>query len=422
MNIAVNALAKDARDAAYALPLDKLNVAQPILFQSDTMWPYFERLRKEEPVHFCAESEFGPYWSITKYNDIMAVDTNHQVFSSDYMLGGITIGGGQANVDPLPMFIAMDPPKHDIQRKIVTPVVSPANLQVLGPIIRERAGKILDSLPIGVPFDWVDKVSIELTAMTLATLFDFPFDLRRKLSRWSDVVTAAPGFGIVDSWEQKQKEMDEYQSFFNGLWNERVNSSEPGGDLISMLAHNPATRNMEPREYFGNVVLLTVGGNDTTRNTITGSVVALNQNPDQYDKLRARPELISSMVSETIRWQTPLAHMRRTAVRDFEFKGKTIRKGDKVVMWYVSGNRDEDVIERPNDYNIERENPRRHISFGFGIHRCVGNRLAELQLQIIWEEIMKRFPMIEMAGEPKRSYSTFVKGYEKLDVVIPTRN
>jgi len=422
MNIAVNALAKDARDAAYALPLDKLNVAQPILFQSDTMWPYFERLRKEEPVHFCAESEFGPYWSITKYNDIMAVDTNHQVFSSDYMLGGITIGGGQANVDPLPMFIAMDPPKHDIQRKIVTPVVSPANLQVLGPIIRERAGKILDSLPIGVPFDWVDKVSIELTAMTLATLFDFPFELRRKLSRWSDVVTAAPGFGIVDTMEQKQMEMDEYRSFFNGLWNERVNSSEPGGDLISMLAHNPATRNMESREYFGNVVLLTVGGNDTTRNTITGSVVALNQNPDQYDKLRARPELISSMVSETIRWQTPLAHMRRTAVRDFEFKGKTIRKGDKVVMWYVSGNRDEDVIERPNDYSIERENPRRHISFGFGIHRCVGNRLAELQLQIIWEEIMKRFPMIEMAGEPKRSYSTFVKGYEKLDVVIPTRN
>ena len=422
MNIAVNALAKDARDAAYALPLDKLNVAQPILFQSDTMWPYFERLRKEEPVHFCAESEFGPYWSITKYNDIMTVDTNHQVFSSDYMLGGITIGGGQANVDPLPMFIAMDPPKHDIQRKIVTPVVSPANLQVLGPIIRERAGKILDSLPIGVPFDWVDKVSIELTAMTLATLFDFPFELRRKLSRWSDVVTAAPGFGIVDTMEQKQMEMDEYRSFFNGLWNERVNLSEPGGDLISMLAHNPATRNMEPREYFGNVVLLTVGGNDTTRNTITGSVVALNQNPDQYDKLRARPELISSMVSETIRWQTPLAHMRRTAVRDFEFKGKTIRKGDKVVMWYVSGNRDEDVIERPNDYNIERENPRRHVSFGFGIHRCVGNRLAELQLQIIWEEIMKRFPMIEMAGEPKRSYSTFVKGYEKLDVVIPTRN
>jgi len=422
MNIAVNALEKNARDAAYALPLDKLNVAQPILFQTNTMWPYFERLRREDPVHFCAESEFGSYWSITKYNDIMAVDTNHQAFSSDFSLGGITIGGGQANVDPLPMFIAMDPPKHDIQRKIVTPVVSPANLQVLGPIIRERAGKILDSLPVGEPFDWVDKVSIELTTMTLATLFDFPFEQRRKLTRWSDVVTAAPGFGIVDTLEQKMAEMQEFHAYFTELWNQRVNSSEPGGDLISMLAHNPATRNMEPREYFGNVVLLTVGGNDTTRNTITGSVVALNQNPDQYRKLREHPELISSMVSETIRWQTPLAHMRRTAVSDFELKGKKIKKGDKVVMWYVSGNRDEEVIERPNDYIIDRENPRRHISFGFGIHRCVGNRLAELQLQIIWEEIMKRFPMIEMVGEPKRSYSTFVKGYERLDVVIPKRN
>jgi cytochrome P450 len=422
MNIAVNAIEKDARDAAYALPLDKINVAQPLLFQSNTMWPYFERLRREDPVHYCAESEFGAYWSITRYNDIMAVDTNHQVFSSDYMLGGITIGGGQANVDPLPMFIAMDPPKHDIQRKIVTPVVSPANLQYLAPIIRERAGKILDSLPIGQPFDWVDKVSIELTAMTLATLFDFPFELRRKLSRWSDVVTAAPGFGIVDTMEQKMAEMQEYQSFFNELWNQRVNSTEPGGDLISMLAHNPATRHMEPREYFGNVVLLTVGGNDTTRNTITGSVVALNQNPDQYAKLRANPDLITSMASETIRWQTPLAHMRRTAKEDVEFKGKKIRKGEKVVMWYVSGNRDDEVIERPNDYIIDRENPRRHISFGFGIHRCVGNRLAELQLQIIWEEIMNRFPVIEMVGEPKRSYSTFVKGYEHLDVVIPKRN
>ena len=175
MNVAVKANLAGARQAAYALPLDKLNPAQGILFQTDTMWPYFERLRKEDPVHYTADSEFGPYWSIAKYNDIMAVDTNHQVFSSEYTLGGITIGGGQANVDPLPMFIAMDPPKHDIQRKVVTPVVSPTNLEYLSPIIRERAGKILDDLPVGEAFDWVDKVSIELTTMTLATLFDFPF-------------------------------------------------------------------------------------------------------------------------------------------------------------------------------------------------------------------------------------------------------
>ena len=422
MNIAVNPDMARARDAAYALPLEKLNPAQPILFQTDTIWPYFERLRNEDPVHYTAESEFGPYWSITKYNDIMAVDTNHQVFSSEYTLGGITIGGGTANVDPLPMFIAMDPPKHDIQRKVVTPVVSPANLEYLAPIIRERAGQILDGLPIGKEFDWVDKVSIELTAMTLATLFDFPFEERRRLARWSDVVTAVPGFGIVDTFEQKHAILQEYHARFTELWNERVNSTETKGDLISMLAHNPATRNMEPREYFGNVVLLTVGGNDTTRNTISGSVLALNRNPDQYRKLRESPSLIPSMVSETIRWQTPLAHMRRTAKEDIEFKGKHIKKGDKVVMWYVSGNRDEEVIEHPDDYIVDRVNSRRHISFGFGIHRCVGNRLAELQLQIIWEEIMKRFPVVELVAEPRRSYSTFVKGYESMKVVIPKRN
>jgi len=408
-----------AIEDANSTPLEAIDVSRIDLWSNDTHWPYFERLRREDPVHYCRKSEFGAYWSITKYNDIMAVDTNHDVFSSHRE---ITIFDEVKDDSDLPMFIAMDPPKHDAQRKVVSPIVAPGNLARMESLIRERAGKILDTLPVGETFDWVDKVSIELTTMTLATLFDFPFEQRRKLTRWSDVVTAAPGFGIVDTLEQKMAEMQEFHAYFTELWNQRVNSTEPGGDLISMLAHNPATRNMEPREYFGNVVLLTVGGNDTTRNTITGSVVALNQNPDQYQKLREHPELISSMVSETIRWQTPLAHMRRTAVSDFELKGKKIRKGDKVVMWYVSGNRDEDVIERPNDYIIDRENPRRHISFGFGIHRCVGNRLAELQLQIIWEEIMKRFPVIEMVGEPKRSYSTFVKGYERLGVVIPKRN
>ena len=416
-------MSKDqARAEAYSLPLEKLNPAQPALFQADAMWPIFERLRAESPVHYTEEHEFGPYWSITKYNDIMAIDTDHARFSSDFMKGGITIGGGQANMDPLPMFIAMDPPKHDIQRKAVSPAVAPPALAAMAPEIRERAGAILDGLPIGEEFDWVDLVSKELTAMTLATLFGAPQKDRRQITYWSDVVTAlpAPG-GLVETLEQKMQIFGEYHAYFTGLWNEKVNA-EPTSDMISMLAHHPATRTMEPREYFGNVVLLTVGGNDTTRNTISGSILALNQNPDQYAKLRANPELISSMVSETIRWQTPLAHMRRTATEDVEFQGKTIKAGDKVVMWYVSGNRDDTVIDNPDAYIIDRERPRQHISFGFGIHRCVGNRLAELQLTIIWEEILKRFPEVRVVGEPKRSYSTFVKGYETLPVIIPARN
>jgi cytochrome P450 len=414
-NLAVSPLQAKAREDAYRQPLETLNPAQPELFQQDAMWPLFERLRKEDPVHFTPASDYGPYWSITKYNDIMAVDTNHQVFSSE---PSITIVDPVLAQGPLPMFIAMDPPKHDVQRKTVTPAVSPMNLERLAPLIRERAAGILDALPIGETFDWVDKVSMELTAMTLATLFDIPQKDRRKLTYWSDVVTAVPGHGLIDSLEQKLAIFMEYHAYFTDIWNQRVNAP-PGNDLISMLAHGPATRNMEPREYFGNVVLLTVGGNDTTRNTISGSILALNQNPDQYRKLRENPELIPSMVSETIRWQTPLAHMRRNAKQDIVFQGKKIREGDKVVMWYVSGNRDDEVIERPNDYIIDRERHRQHLSFGFGIHRCVGNRLAELQLKILWEEILVRFPVIELMGEPERTYSNFVHGFTALPVRIP---
>jgi cytochrome P450 len=411
-------LADEARMRAETLPLEEFNPGDPDLFRTNSFWPYFARLRREDPVHWCRDSEFGPYWSVTRYADIMAVDTNHQVFSSEAALGGITIRDARPDLRR-PSFIAMDPPKHDVQRKTVSPIVSPANLQNMEPIIRERAAKILDELPINETFDWVDRVSIELTTQMLATLFDFPFEERRKLTRWSDVATTLPmPGGLVETEEDRQAELMACLAYFTRLWNERVNEP-PRGDLVSMMAHGEATRNMTPEEYLGNIILLIVGGNDTTRNSITGGLLALNQNPAEYDKLRADPGLIVSMVPEIIRWQTPLAHMRRTAVADIELAGKTIRKGDKVVMWYVSGNRDEAAIEEPERFIIDRERPRQHLSFGFGIHRCVGNRLAEMQLRIVWEEVLKRFPRIEVVEEPRRVRSSFVKGYEEMLVRIP---
>jgi cytochrome P450 len=402
----------------WSMPLEDIDVGQAELFQNFTMWDFFERLRKEDPVHYCRDSEFGAYWSITKYNDIMAVDTNHKVFSSDAHLGGITIGDPDADFI-LPMFIAMDPPKHDAQRKVVSPIVAPANLAKLEGTIRERVISLIDAMPVGETFDWVDHISIELTTQMLATLFDFPFEERRKLTRWSDVATARPGSGIVESEEQRKQELYECLSYFTDLWNQRVNAKEPGGDLISMLAHGESTRNMDPMEYLGNIILLIVGGNDTTRNSLTGGLLALNENPEQYEKLRQNPDLVTSMVPEIIRWQTPLAHMRRTALEDIEIGGKQIKRGDKVVMWYVSGNRDEEVIANPNAFIIDRERPRQHLSFGFGVHRCVGNRLAEMQLKIVWEELLKRHPKIEVVAPPKRVLSSFVKGYEQMMVRIP---
>jgi cytochrome P450 len=396
---------------AAQLDLAAFDISDPEYWRRDGFWEYFARLRKEAPIHWCPDSPYGPYWSVTRYKDIMTIDTTHGVFSSE---GGITIADQDADF-LLPMFIAMDPPKHDLQRKTVQSIVGPDNLKSFESLIRSRTVAMFDALPIGEPFDWVDKISIELTTMMLATLFDFPFEDRRKLTRWSDVATGRNNPDIVASEEQFRSELLECLGYFTRLWNERVNAP-PRGDLISMLAHGEHTRNMSPNEYLGNLILLIVGGNDTTRNSMTGGILAMNKWPDQFAKLKADHSLIPSAVSEIIRWQTPLAHMRRRALEDYEIGGKTIAKGDKVLMWYVSGNRDEEQYTRPNDLWIERPRVRGHLAFGFGIHRCVGNRLAELQLQVLWEEILKRFETIEVLEEPERVPSSFVKGYTKMMV------
>ena len=401
----------------YTVPLEEIDLSDPTLYETDAHWPFFERLRKEAPVHYCKDSAFGPFWSVTRFDDIVEVDKNHQIYSSE---PAIVIGDNPEDF-VLDMFIAMDPPKHDDQRKAVTNVVAPRNLVLLEPLIRERVEEILDNLPIGETFNWVDQVSIELTTRMLATLFDFPFERRSKLTYWSDMATASPEIAGDDSvsTEERTAALTECLEEFTVIWNERVNR-EPEGrlDFITLMAHSPATRNMSPMEYLGNLVLLIVGGNDTTRNSISGGVLALNENPDQYDKLRADTGLIPSMVSEVIRYQTPLMHMRRLATQDTVLGGQQIKQGDKVVMWYVSGNRDVARIDRPNEFIIDRADARNHLSFGFGIHRCMGNRLAEMQLRIVWEEIMKRFKMVEVVGEPTRLRSNFVRGITDLPVQL----
>ena len=411
-------LLQTARERAYATPLDQFQVADVSHFTSDTYGPWFERLRAEDPVHYAAESEFGPYWSVTRFHDIVTVDSNHEVFSSSSERGGIVITDG---IEPnqSSSFIALDPPDHDAQRRVVTPMFSTGGMAGLEPLIRERAAAILDELPVGETFDFVDKVSVELTSQMLATLFDFPFEERRLLPQASDIILTRPGEGSIyrDEAERQAALMPFFERFV-GLWEARKDKSG-GQDLLSLLASSPVTRKDElPFGYMGNVVLLTVAGSDTTRHSISGALMAFQDYPDAYDRLRANPELLDSAVPEIIRWQSPVAHMRRTAMTDYELGGKTIKKGDKVIMWYVSGNRDGEVIPDPDSFIIDRERPRQHVAFGFGIHRCVGNRLAEMQLKVVWEEILKRFKRIEVVGEPRRLNSNFVKGYEALPVRI----
>jgi cytochrome P450 len=400
---------------------DALNPADPKRFLQETILPIFARMRAEAPVHYCAHSQYGPFWSITRYHDIMAVDRNHEVFSSDSNHGGIMIDDaivGDRNSDFfVKSFITMDPPEHGPQRKAVNRIVSPPSLARFEGLIRTRTQTLLDSLPIDEEFDWVDRVSIELTTMMLATLFDFPFEDRRKLTRWSDVTTAEADSPIVGSQAQRVAELRECLEYFKRLKHDRRNGA-PNLDLVTMLAQDAATKDQPDYEFLGNLMLLIVGGNDTTRNTMSGSINAFNQFPDQLRRLHADHRLIDNMISEVVRWQTPLAHMRRTALTDTVVGDRTIRAGDKVVMWYYSGNRDEDVFPDGDAFDIGRANARSTISFGFGIHRCLGMRLAEMQMRILWQEILARWQRIEITGEIERVESNFVNGYARMPVRI----
>jgi cytochrome P450 len=431
-----------ARERIYALPLETLDPANPDHYPSGDIHWIFERLRAEDPVHFTSEqhAQYGAYWSLTTWADIQAADTDHEAFSAARVVnlgkpetatavaaafndGTMTEAEKQAALERgRSSLLSMDPPDHEIHRGAVSEGVSPANLALMEPLIRERAGAILDSLPIGVEFDWVDKVSIELTAMTLATLFDYPQEKRRQLTHWSNIFTSLPGPGMpAETQEDKDRARREFFVTISELVNRR-RDEEPRLDFVSLMAHSPHSKDFTDAELLGDAGVLLIGGNDTTRNTITGSVYALHKNPEQNAKLRANPELIPSMVSETIRWQTPLTRMTRRTTRDVEINGKTIPEGSSVALWYVSGNRDEAKVENATEYIIDRKNPRHHLSFGFGIHRCLGNKLAELQLRIIWEEMLARFPEINVIGEPERSHSNFIKGYEHMTVILPRRN
>ncbi len=415
MNAPVNI---DPRLHAMSLPIDKFDLSDPRLFYDD-VWPaYFERHRREAPVNYIADSPYGPYWSVSKYKDIVKVEVDHKTFSSSDEVGGIMINDAPKGMERT-SFIRMDPPDHDSQRREVSSTVNPVTLAKMEQLIRERTNMVLDGLPRGETFNWVEKVSIELTSMMLATLFDYPIAEKAQLIRWSDTFICdlkAPDAPVRTEEERFAKQM-EFAEHMNAIWEERAKKPK-SFDVISIMAHGEATSKMTLRERMGILILFLVGGNDTTRNSMTGGLVGLSQFPEEFAKLRANPSLVDSMVSEIVRWQTPVIHMRRTAVADAEIGGKRIKAGDKVVLWYISGNRDEDQIEHADRFIIDRKRPREHMSFGFGIHRCLGNRLAEMQLRILWEEVLRKDLKIEVLDKPVYAYSNFLHAIRSLPVRI----
>lgn len=407
--------------AVDSLPLEKIDVTSPFLYRQGVWKSYFQRLRDEAPVHWQGHTPFGGIWSITRYDDILAVDKDHERFSAEPF---IVMGEPPEGLE-LEMFIAVDPPRHDRQRLAVQGVVAPKNLQEMESLIRSRVQEVLDELPVGEAFDWVPRVSIELTARMLATLLDFPYEQRHKLVFWSDLASGSnSATGGTSTADEIFEGLPDMARQFTQLWHDKAArlaaGEKPGFDLITLMQSSPDTRDLinRPMEFLGNLALLIVGGNDTTRNSMSAGVYALNKFPEQFAKLKADPSLIPNMVSEIIRWQTPLAYMRRVAKQDTMLGGQFIRKGDKLVMWYASGNRDERKFDRPDELIIDRPNARQHMAFGFGVHRCMGNRLAELQLKILWEELLARFEDIKVVAEPEIVQSNFVRGYSKMMVKL----
>ncbi len=398
-----------------ARALNPVDVSDSALYTEDTWREPFARLRAQAPVSWREDSAYGPYWSVASHELIQQVELDPATYSSQ--LGNITIAEGVAGGE-FPNFIAMDPPRHTEQRRVVAAAFTPSQMLHRERQVRERTKELLDALPVGETIDWVNQVAVPLTIGMLAIVLDFPWEERDSLRKWSDMASNVSPEVMTEEYSQAFfAEMGVMLARFDQLLEQR-RAQPPADDLLSRMIHSEAMGNLTPLERIANIALLIVGGNDTTRNSMSGLVEALHKYPDQLDRLRADKALIPNAAQEIVRWQSPVTHMRRTLTRDAELGGQSLKAGEKIVLWYISANRDEAVFKDAERYDVGRENARRHLGFGHGIHRCVGARLAEIQLDTLIEEIIDRRWRITPQGAPTRLASPFLHGFTAMPVSI----
>jgi cytochrome P450 len=407
-------MASVVEEARAIAPVD---VSDNALYVENKWREPFAHLRADMPVSWCPDSPYGGYWSVASHALVQAVELDPATFSSSWENGNIVIADPPPQSN-LPNFIAADPPVHTAQRKVIAPAFNPSQMTEREKEVRQRTRELMGALPVGETFDWVERVSVPLTIGMLCILFDFPWEERHDLKRWSDYGGhVSPETASEEYRAAWMTEMQAMLARFDAEFAKRK-ALPPTDDLLSRMVHSEAMGSLGPMERLANIALLIVGGNDTTRNSMSGLVEALHRFPGELDRLRADPALIPNAAQEIIRWQSPVTHMRRTCTRDVELGGQQLRKGEKVILWYISANRDEGVFPDAERFDVGRANARRHVAFGHGIHRCVGARLAEIQLCTLIEEIVTRGIRVEPQGEAERLASPFLHGFVHMPVRI----
>ena len=395
--------------------INPYDVSANALYVEDSWREPFAFLRREMPISWRPESPFGGYWSAVTYEHIQEIELMPEAFSSSWQRGNITIAES-VNETEFPNFLAQDPPIHTAQRKVIAPAFNPGQMVRLEEEVRGRARLLFDALPVGEPFDWVEQLAIPQTLGMLCSLFGISFDEWRDLKRWSDYGSGVSADNLTPEYRAEwMKQMGEMLARFDRELDVH-RALPPSDNLLSRMVHSEAMGNLPPLERLANIALLIVAGNDTTRNSISGLVEAFHLYPEELARLRADPTLSANAAQEIIRWQSPVTHMRRTATRDVEVGGQLIREGEKIVMWYISGNRDESVFPNAERFDVTRENARRHIAFGHGIHRCVGARLAEVQIAAVIDELVSRRLRVVPVGAPERLASPFLHGFNTMPV------
>ena len=407
-----------------------IDLKDPDLYVAGVPHAKFAWLRANDPVHWNPEDDGPGFWALTRHEDIARVSTDPLSFSSARANGGHRIFNEDDTADPSveASMISMDPPRHVDYRRMIMGGFTPPRLRDMEAGIRARSNVLIDAMiakraEAGGPIDFVSNFSAPYAIQTLAELFGVGAEDGDKLFEWSNAVVGEDDPECRSSQDYINACIQEMAVYSMGLW--QLREQAMGDDLISMLVRSAKDgADLPMQRYLATFILLVVAGNETTRNSITGGLIALDQNPDQRAALIADPSLLPHAAQEIVRYISPVMHMRRTATCDVQMGGKTIKAGDKVVMWYPSGNRDDSVFDAPNSFDITRTAPKagspgtpgRHLGFGFGQHVCLGQRLAELQLKVAFETLFERLPNLRPVGEPRRLRSNFINGIKSLMV------